>query len=112
MATHSSILAWRIPWIEEPRGLCGVGLWSCKEPNMSEQLTLSQLYALSAGDYISQPPSLLDVTEKCCLQRPDLGLEARNLPLYSFPFLSFLDEIRIPAGSLTCTGPFVALFDN
>ena len=21
MATHSSLLAWRIPWIEEPRGL-------------------------------------------------------------------------------------------
>ena len=21
MATHSSILAWRIPWIEKPRGL-------------------------------------------------------------------------------------------
>jgi len=21
MATHSSILVWRIPWIEEPRGL-------------------------------------------------------------------------------------------
>ena len=25
MATHSSILAWKIPWTEEPRGLvCGV----------------------------------------------------------------------------------------
>ena len=26
MATHSSILAWRIPWIEEPDGLQYVGL--------------------------------------------------------------------------------------
>ena len=25
MATHSSILAWRIPWTEEPRGLQSVG---------------------------------------------------------------------------------------
>ena len=25
MATHSSILAWRIPWIEEPSGLQSVG---------------------------------------------------------------------------------------
>ena len=24
MATHSSILAWRIPWTEEPGGLCSV----------------------------------------------------------------------------------------
>ena len=26
MATHSSILAWRIPWIEEPCGLQSMGL--------------------------------------------------------------------------------------
>ena len=25
MATHSSILAWRIPWTEEPGRLCSVG---------------------------------------------------------------------------------------
>ena len=28
MATHSSILAWRIPWTEEPGGLYSP--WSCK----------------------------------------------------------------------------------
>ena len=28
MATHSSILAWRIPWIEEPGGLQYMGLQS------------------------------------------------------------------------------------
>ena len=26
MATHSSILAWRIPWTEEPSGLQSIGL--------------------------------------------------------------------------------------
>ena len=26
MATHSSILAWRIPWTEAPRGLQSIGL--------------------------------------------------------------------------------------
>ena len=26
MATHSSILAWRIPWTEEPGGLWSMGL--------------------------------------------------------------------------------------
>ena len=26
MATHSSILAWRTPWVEEPGGLQSVGL--------------------------------------------------------------------------------------
>ena len=28
MATHSSIIAWRIPWIEEPGGLQSTGLQS------------------------------------------------------------------------------------
>ena len=26
MATHSSILAWRIPWTEEPGGLQSIGM--------------------------------------------------------------------------------------
>ena len=26
MATHSSILAWRVPWMEEPSGLQSMGL--------------------------------------------------------------------------------------
>ena len=34
MATHSSILAWRIPWTEEPGGL--YSLWGCKESDMTE----------------------------------------------------------------------------
>ena len=29
MATHSSILAWRVPWTEEP-----AGLWSTGSPNL------------------------------------------------------------------------------
>ena len=38
MATHSSILAWRIPWMEEPGGLQPVGH---EELDTNEQLTLS-----------------------------------------------------------------------
>ena len=30
MATHSSILAWKIPWIEEPGGFQSMGLQSQK----------------------------------------------------------------------------------
>ena len=37
MATHSSILAWRIPWIEEPSGPQAMGH---KESDTTEQLTL------------------------------------------------------------------------
>ena len=38
MATHSSILAWKIPWTVEPGRLHG--LWGLKELDMTEQLTL------------------------------------------------------------------------
>ena len=37
MATHSSILAWRILWTEEPGGYSP---WGHKESDMTEQLTL------------------------------------------------------------------------
>ena len=43
MTTHSSILAWRIPWTEEPGGLYSP--WGHKESDMAERLTLSD-----AGD--------------------------------------------------------------
>ena len=37
MATHSSILAWRIPWTEEPGKYSPWGC--CKELDMNEKLT-------------------------------------------------------------------------
>ena len=37
MATHSSILAWKIPWTEELGGLYSP--WGHKELDMTEQLT-------------------------------------------------------------------------
>ena len=36
-ATHSSVLAWRIPWTEEPGGLQSVG---SQESDTTERLTL------------------------------------------------------------------------
>ena len=37
MATHSSILAWRIPWTEES---VGYSPWGHKESDMTEKLTM------------------------------------------------------------------------
>ena len=42
MAIHSSILAWEIPWTEEPGWATGCSPKDGKELNMTEQLTLSQ----------------------------------------------------------------------
>ena len=39
LAPHSSILAWRIPWIEELGGLQSP--WGRKESDITEPLTLS-----------------------------------------------------------------------
>ena len=44
MATHSSILAWRIPWTEEPGGYSP---WGCKESDTTEQLTHTLLDKIS-----------------------------------------------------------------
>ena len=39
MATHSSILAWRLPWTES---LAGYSSWGHKESDMTEQLTVTK----------------------------------------------------------------------
>ena len=41
MATHSSILAWRIPWM---RSLVGYSPWGCKESDTTERLTHTQSF--------------------------------------------------------------------
>ena len=43
MATHSSILVWRIPWTQESGGLQSMGL---KESDTAEQLTLLTLLSV------------------------------------------------------------------
>ena len=43
MATHSSILAWRIPWMEEPGGLQSTGLQRVGH-DWATSLSLSYLY--------------------------------------------------------------------
>ena len=40
MARHSSILAWRIPWM---RSLAGYSPWECKESDTTEQLTYTHM---------------------------------------------------------------------
>ena len=42
MVTHSSILAWEIPWTEEP----GYSPWSHKESDTSEELRLTAIWGL------------------------------------------------------------------
>ena len=52
MATHSSILAWRIPWTEEPGRLQSMG---SRESDMTEQLSthVQCLLLLSYSSHLS-----------------------------------------------------------
>ena len=54
MATHSSILAWRIPWTEEPRGLQSTGLQSQTEQQLT--LSLSSILFYSSGYLLPHVP--------------------------------------------------------
>ena len=49
IATHSSILAWRIPWTEEPGGLYSPR--GCKESDTAEFLSMDHsFYLLDASE--------------------------------------------------------------
>ena len=47
MATHSSILAWRIPWTEEPGGLQSMGLQKNRTQLGDQTTNSNKLHAVS-----------------------------------------------------------------
>ena len=51
MATHSSILAWKIPWTEEPGRLQGYSPWGRKELDTTERLhlTMKSVFCLQSA---------------------------------------------------------------
>ena len=53
MAAHSSILAWRIPWTEEPGGLQSIG----SQSDMTERLSTAQHGGRGKGRWeVAGPP--------------------------------------------------------
>ena len=67
MATHSSILAWRIPWTEEPGGLQSMGSHRVRHDWATNTFTLPVLYLLyqpDSPDLIHKPHHMKEsVTE-------------------------------------------------
>ena len=47
-ATHSSILAWEIPWTEEPDGLQSIGSQRVRHDLLTKQLTAKNMNGISA----------------------------------------------------------------
>ena len=69
MATHSSILAWRIPWTEEPGGLQSMGL---QESDMTE-LTKAPLPCYQNVSLLAQWQRIRQPMQETWVQ--SLGLE-------------------------------------
>ena len=78
MATHCSILAWRIPWAEEPGGLQSVGSQRVRHSQATEQQLISNIAMVSADH---RRDSTLSVYVSTLLQTPFL---------FSFVFPKFL----------------------
>ena len=49
MATHSSILAWKIPWTEEPGGLESMGSQRVRRDLVTEHISVVMGFSISIG---------------------------------------------------------------
>ena len=92
MATHSSILAWRIPWTEEPGRIQSMGLkksqtrlkWrSTYAVEKSEMYHFSQVIKVNIGSHKSYPlwsssPKPELIVKKTNLDKPKLRDSAQN----------------------------------
>ena len=80
-ATHSSILAWKIPWTEEPGELQS---WGCKEADMTDQ---QNMYAAAAAKSLQSCPTLCDPIDSSPPSSPVPGiLHARTLEWVAISF--------------------------
>ena len=66
MATHSSILAWRIPWTVEPGRLESMGLQRVGHDRVTNAFTFLQAHFWKSEKIIRKPDQLLQV-ELCCI---------------------------------------------
>ena len=65
MGTHFSILAWKIPWVEEPGRL---QFMDCKESDMTEHTNLVRLLlAETASQIFLFLPAVCYLVSKLCL---------------------------------------------
>ena len=71
-ATHSSILAWKIPWTEEPGGLQSMGLQRVGHDLATKQQQKSDdayLYSFTQGNkspgHITEKKKLLNISMLC-----------------------------------------------
>ena len=61
MAAHSSILAWGIPWTEEPGRLQPVGSQRVRHDLATEQASMFPMLAAMSAPFLAQTFILLDL---------------------------------------------------
>ena len=91
MATHSSILAWRIPWTEEP----GYSPRGCKESDTTERLHFEDV---EVGSALHPPTHVPTSFLLCCSPAPGIGLVPGDVQLV-------IPEEVIPLGVFSITVP-------
>ena len=98
MATHSSILAWRIPWTEEPGGLQSTGVTKSRTQLSDFTFTFFSFIKSSKILCVS-----LEVEPRPCLKAIVLFLHCSSLASASpFPWIATVWKAsmpRIPTGS-------------
>ena len=83
MATHSSILAWKIPWTEEPGGLQSMGLQRVSH----ERAHIHAAAAAAAAKSLQSCPTLCDPIDGSPPGSPVPGiLQARVLEWVAISF--------------------------
>ena len=93
MATHSSVLAWRIPWTEEPGGLQSMGSQKSQMSDTTEQLTHRGMVCTEVPVHYNTTLVFFLNDEKCAVQKRKLyfGQDYQNNEIWHSVFLVGMD---------------------
>ena len=92
MATHSSILAWKIPWTEEPGGLQSIG---------SQRVGHDWATSLSYELVLAHSSTLLLITQQWLIQQVSINI--CHITLISWENIQMQEEPGIQVFGLTST---------
>ena len=106
MAAHSSILAWRIPWTEEPGGLQSMGLQRVRHNSLTELLGNEARYIWICCCSVAQSgPTLCDPMDCSTLGFPVL----HHLPELAQTHVHWVSDAIQPSHPLSSPSPALIL---
>ena len=98
MATHSGILAWRIPWTEEPGGLQSIGMQRFEHDQETNTFTFRVMVRVTVRVRFRQEPGQ-------CLrsQAMNFGLDPKELESHLKPLgRRYYDQISFQERTQDC----------